>query len=367
MNMKTLEKFSNPHLASGLVKDMKRLLQRPVVFMEFCGGHTVEIIKSGIRNMLPEHLRLLSGPGCPVCVTDASDIDKAMMAANIPGVILATFGDMLKVPGTCGSLLDARSNGTDVRVIYSAAEALSIAQANPGSPVVFVAIGFETTAPTVAATVLEARQRNVQNFYLLCFHKRCPPIMREMLEAGETRLDGILCPGHVSAVIGVEPYAFIPQDYRVACAVSGFEPIDILFSLHRLCRQISTGLFDVDRVYRRGVQPGGNPTALNLMEKVFQPATDRWRGFGRVFGSGLKLKNAYSAFDAEKIFDLHDGVCEEPENCICGSILRGTKTPADCTLYGKKCLPEHPVGPCMVSPEGSCAAHLRYGGLDNFK
>lgn len=360
--MKVLEKFKSAQLAAGLADNMAGRLHRPVVFMEFCGGHTVEIVKTGLRRMLPPHIRLLSGPGCPVCVTHPSGIDKAMAAAKIPGVIVTTFGDMLKVPGSHGSLQDARARGSDVRVVYSAADAVSIARNHPHKNIVFVGIGFETTAPTIAAAVLEAREKNLRNFHLISLQKLCPPIMKEMLNAGEIKLDGILCPGHVSAVIGVEPYEFIPQNYGVACAVSGFEPLDILFSLGRLCEQIGAGRPRVDLVYRRGVRPEGNQTAIDIIAQVFEKCSARWRGFGWVSQSGLKLRQEFCDFDAEAVFDLQTESCPEPKHCICSSILRGIKSPPDCSLFGKRCRPEHPVGPCMVSSEGSCTAFLNYGG-----
>jgi hydrogenase expression/formation protein HypD len=329
--------------------------------MEFCGGHTVSITRYGIRQLLPSTIEMLSGPGCPVCVTANADLDRAIALARLPGVIITTFGDMVRVPASRSSLQQVKAQGGDVRIVYSTLDALEIARENPGKPVVFIGIGFETTAPTVAASILQAEQQGIGNYYVLSHHKLCPPVIKALLDAGEVNLDGIVCPGHVSAVIGSQPYDFIPRDYGIACAVSGFEPLDILLCVDMLVDQIESGRQGVEIAYRRGVRPEGNRAALELLYKVFEVCDGNWRGIGVVPGSGLKLRKEYERFDAGRAFPVEPGEPVEPKGCICGDILRGVKTPPDCRLFGGACDPEHPVGPCMVSGEGSCAACYRYG------
>ena len=332
--------------------------------MEFCGGHTVAIFKHGLRQLLPPHIQMLSGPGCPVCVTAACDLDKAIALGQLPGVIITSFGDMVRVPGSRSSLQQAKASGADVRVVYSAQDALAIARENPQKSVVFIGIGFETTAPTIAASILQAKQAKIKNYYVLCLHKNCPPIMKAILDLGEVRLDGILCPGHVSSVIGARPYRFLAEDYRIACAVSGFEPVDILLAVDSLVEQIESGQPIVEISYRRGVKEEGNTIALKLMHSVFESGAADWRGIGEVAASGLKINKAYERFDAEKRFEIKAPPAREPKGCICGAILRGVSTPTDCKLFRKTCTPEKPVGPCMVSSEGACAAYYEFGTND---
>jgi hydrogenase expression/formation protein HypD len=329
--------------------------------MEFCGSHTAAILRYGIRQLLPPGVELTSGPGCPVCVTDQSDIDRAVALSRLPGITLATFGDMLKVPGTLGSLAEARADGSDVRIVYSTLDALQIARDNPARRVVFLGVGFETTAPTIAASVAQAAAQGVANYAVLSLAKVCPPVVKALLAGGELKLDGIICPGHVSAITGALPFAFIPRDYGLACVIAGFEPVDILQAIDMLLAQLCEKRPAVEIAYTRGVTPGGNPHALRLMDEVFQPAAVLWRGVGVVPESGLKLKEKYAAFDAERIFDIPSPQpCRAP-GCICGEILRGVKNPKDCALFGRACTPARPVGPCMVSSEGACAAYHAYG------
>ena len=330
--------------------------------MEFCGSHTVTVFKYGIRQVLPGNIEMVSGPGCPICVTANADLDKAIALTQIPDVILATFGDMLKVPGSRSSLQGAKANGADVRMVYSTMDALNIAEDNPAKPIVFLGIGFETTAPTIAASVLQAEENRIRNYYVLSLHKLCPPVIRALLDSGEVKLSGLICPGHVSAIIGSHPWEFIAQDYGIPCVVSGFEPLDVLQSVDMLVAQVENGDSKVEIAYRRGVHPEGNRQALKLMEQVFEPCPAQWRGIGEVPDSGLKLRGKYQHFDAELAFDIDPGPPYEPTGCICGDVLRGVKTPLDCRLFGKACTPEYPVGPCMVSSEGSCAAYYLYGG-----
>ncbi len=361
--MPLTDSFADSALALALVERIKRRADtgRPVRLMEFCGSHTAAILRYGIRQLLPPGVELLSGPGCPVCVTDQSDVDRAIALCHIPGLIMASFGDMLKVPGSQGSLAEARASGADVRVVYSTLDALQIARDNPARRVVFLGVGFETTAPTIAASVARAEAEGIKNYAVLSLAKTCPPVMKALLDGGEVKLSGIICPGHVSAVIGATPYEFIPRDYGIACVVAGFEPVDILQAVDMLLKQIGEGKPAVEIAYTRGVPPQGNPVAQKLMADVFEPAAVSWRGVGEVAASGLKLRERYAAFDAERLYDIKIPAPREARGCICGEVLRGVKTPPDCALFGKACTPERPVGPCMVSGEGACAAYFNYG------
>jgi hydrogenase expression/formation protein HypD len=269
---------------------------------------------------------------------------------------------MLKVPGSHSSLQKVKADGADVRMVYSTTDALKIAEDNPSKSVVFLGIGFETTTPTVAASVIQAAEKKIRNYYIMSMHKVCPPVIKALLDSGEVKLDGLVCPGHVSAIIGSHPWEFIARDYGIPCVVSGFEPLDVLQCIDMLVAQIENGESRVEIAYRRGVRPEGNLQALNLVNEVFEPSTAQWRGIGEVADSGLKLRDKYQRFDAELAFEIDPGPTYEPKGCICGDILRGVKTPAECTLFCKACTPEHPVGPCMVSSEGSCSAHYLYGG-----
>ena len=362
--MKFLDEYRDPQLAERLVA---RIRQRPLKgmrIMEFCGGHTVAIMKHGLRQLLSSQVELVSGPGCPVCVTANADLDKAIALANQPGVMVATFGDMLKVPGSYSSLQKIRAEGGDVRVVYSAQDALEIAEKNPEASVAFIGIGFETTAPTIAASVVEAKNRGIKNYYILSLHKLCPPVIKVLLDSGETKIDGIICPGHVSAIIGSYPYEFIPRDHGIGCVIAGFEPLDILLAIDMLMAQRERGRPTVEIAYRRGVKPEGNSKALTIMETVFEVGDAEWRGIGVVQASGLKIRDAYQSFNAEYVFPIDSDPALEPEGCLCGAILRGIKTPLDCRLFGSLCTPTQPVGPCMVSSEGTCAAYYHYGVND---
>jgi hydrogenase expression/formation protein HypD len=362
--MKFVEEYRDPELGKKLLDRIHKRSRKPARLMEFCGGHTVAIFKHGLRQLLPANIKMLSGPGCPVCVTASADLDKAIALGKLPNVIITSFGDMVRVPGSRSSLQKAKAEGADVRIVYSAQDALAIARDNPGKSVVFIGIGFETTAPTIAASILQAEQEKLKNYYVLSLHKICPPIMKAILDLGEVRLDGIICPGHVSAIIGSKPYQFIADDYHIACAVSGFEPVDILLAVDKLVEQIESGQPRVEIAYRRGVKPEGNLSALRLMETVFETGDANWRGIGIVQNSGLNIKKKYEKFDAEKHFTINAGPTREPKGCICGSVLRGVSTPEECKLFRVTCTPEHPVGPCMVSSEGSCATYYQYGEGD---
>ena len=362
--MRFIDEYHNAELGKRLIDKIHRNSTRQARLMEFCGGHTVAIFKHGIRQLLPTTVEMLSGPGCPVCVTANEDLDKAIALSRLPDVIITTFGDLLRVPGSYSSLQQERAEGNDIRIVYSTLEALDIARANPERPVIFIGIGFETTAPTIAASILLAEQENMKNYYIISLHKLTPPVIKALLDSGETIINGIVCPGHVSAIIGSNPWKFIPVEYNIACAVSGFEPLDILLCISMLIEQTESEQPKVEIAYRRIVQPEGNQQALKLMEKVFEPCPAIWRGIGSLPNSGLKLKEEYQAFDALRVFNVSPDKSREPAGCLCGDILRGVKVPLDCKLFKTACTPEHPVGPCMVSSEGTCSAYYHYRGED---
>ena len=359
--MKLVSEFRNSAAASGLISRIQRESLTNVRLMEFCGGHTVTIFRYGIRQVLPATINMVSGPGCPICVTANADIDKAIALAQLPGVIITTFGDMIRVPGSYTSLQEVRAGGADVRVVYSTLDALKIAATNPAKSVVFLGIGFETTAPAIAASILQADEQKLTNYYVLSLHKVCPPVIRTLLDSGEIKLNGLICPGHVSAITGSAPWEFIAREYGIPCVISGFEPADILQTIALLVTQIENGESRVEIAYKRGVRPEGNLQALKFMDQVFEPAEAEWRGIGSVPDSGLKIKQTYREFDAENAFEIKVEKTRELQGCLCGEILRGVKTPADCSLFGKNCTPQNPIGPCMVSAEGTCAAYYQYG------
>ncbi|AKG54316.1 [NiFe] hydrogenase metallocenter assembly protein HypD [Dehalogenimonas sp. WBC-2] len=359
--MKFATEFRDSALAKKLLDNIRRKSTKPANIMEFCGGHTVAIFRYGLRDLLPPHLKLLSGPGCPVCVTSSADLDKVMALAAMPDVIITTFGDLIKVPASYGSLDRARAAGADVRTVYSTLDALDIARGNPAKKVVFVGIGFETTAPTIAAAIIQAAGEKLNNFSVISLHKVTPPVTKVLLDAGEVKLQGIICPGHVSAIVGADAWNFIPERYGIACAVSGFEPLDILHCVSLIVNQIESGEPKVETAYSRAVKDEGNPVALKMLDRVFEPATANWRGIGDIPGSGLKIRPEFAAYDADKVFDIKlDKPSKEPAGCLCGEVIRAVKTPEDCKLFRKVCTPENPVGPCMVSSEGSCAAYYHF-------
>ncbi len=359
--MKYLDEYRDPEVARRLIERIRAESRRPVRLMEICGTHTVAIFRNGIRKLLPETITLVSGPGCPVCVTSTTEIDKAIKLAGQECTV-ATFGDLIRVPGSKTSLGQEKAAGADVRIVYSSFEALKLAQADPQRRVVFLAVGFETTAPTIAATLMEAKRRGVKNFSVFCAHKIVPPALAALLGSGELKLDGFICPGHVTSIIGIEPYKPVAEGYGTPCVVCGFEPLDILQTILRLVELIQAGTPAVEIQYRRGVSPEGNPKALAAMWEVFSPAPAEWRGLGVIPGSGLALREPYQQFDAARHFDLAVPPAQDPKGCACGEVLRGVKTPPECPLYAKRCHPRNPVGPCMVSSEGTCAAYYKYAG-----
>jgi len=363
--VKFIDEYQDNKLAKGLAWQIAQRSTKTIRLMEFCGGHTHAILRHGIRQLVPETVGLRSGPGCPVCVTATADLDKAIALAHLPGVILTTFGDMIRVPGSYSSLQQAKAEGADVRIVYSTIDALEIARANPEKSVIFIGIGFETTAPTTAASILQAQHDRLENFHVLSLSKLTPPVMKALLDSGEVKLEGIVCPGHVSVIIGSHPYEFIPRDYGVACVISGFEPLDILLCIDKLVQQIEKGEPKIEIAYHRGVKPEGNRKARQLMEDVFEIGEANWRGIGIVPQSGFKMRGKYEQFDADKAFSVPVKPSREPEGCRCGDVIRGAATPLECKLFGRICTPERPVGPCMVSSEGACAAYYQFGTPEN--
>ena len=372
--MKYIDEFRNGAIALGLSKKIATLIEGhdKITIMEVCGSHTMSIYRYGLKKLLPPNIRLLSGPGCPVCVTPVSYIDAAiaMSQRSVPGltknqdIVITTFGDMMRVPGSSSSLEKERAKGAAVAVVYSTLDALSLAEKYPEKEVVFLAIGFETTAPTIAASIIEAERRGIKNYFVLTSHKVMPPVMKALLKDKELNLDGFLCPAHVSTIIGSRPYEFIAKDYHIPCVIAGFEPLDILLGIYMLLEQIVKKEARVRIQYSRVAKQEGNPTALALLDKVFEPCDVEWRGLGLIPQSGLKLRSRYARFDALTVFRI-ESEFHNPQStfngCICGDILRGIKMPSECKLFKKVCNPEHPVGACMVSSEGTCAAWYKYG------
>ncbi|MBF0559272.1 MAG: hydrogenase formation protein HypD [Nitrospirae bacterium] len=343
------------------IRSLFNKIGRPVSLMEVCGTHTVAIFKHGIRSLLPEGLKLLSGPGCPVCVTSVRDVDKAIAMARRSEVIFMTFGDMMRVPGSRQSLAEAKAEGADIRIVYSPRDCLATARDNVNKTIVFFSAGFETTAPSAAATIFEAEQQSINNFLVLSVNKLVPPALEVLLQADDVRIDGFLMPGHVSTIIGSRVYNPIAEKYGRPCVVTGFGAQDILGGIMMLLRQIAEGKASVEIQYKSVVTEDGNKKALDFIREYFEPCDSYWRGIGLLPGSGLKLRDKWRHRDADAVFDLDVPDAAEPKGCLCGLVLRGVKLPSECPMFGKACTPERPVGACMVSTEGSCAAYYRYG------
>ncbi|BBB91763.1 MAG TPA: hydrogenase formation protein HypD [Methylomusa anaerophila] len=358
MNLKTEE---IQKAAAYFTAGIERLADGPLRIMEVCGTHTVAIFRAGIRQVLPDNVELVSGPGCPVCVTPNEYLDTAVAYSRRPDTVIATFGDMMKVPGTSSTLLAEKAGGADVRMVYSPLEAVQIAQDNPGKRVIFLAVGFETTAPTAAAAVLAAVAAGVKNFFLLTAHKLVPPALTALLCLPETKVDGFLLPGHVCAITGIKPFEFLAAEFGVPSVIAGFEALDILQGVYMLAKQIHTGQAQLKNQYRRIVPADGNPVARRVMEQVFTVSHASWRGFGKIPDSGLNLNERFRHFDALHALPVEVTGSQESAGCRCGEVLRGKIKPPECPHFGRSCTPENPVGSCMVSVEGSCAAWFKYG------
>ncbi|MDI6900769.1 MAG: hydrogenase formation protein HypD [Anaerosomatales bacterium] len=360
MSTDVLAGFRDPEIARTLVSAIHETATVPAKLMEVCGTHTMAIAKHGLRDVMPGAVTLLSGPGCPVCVTANPDIDLAIEVARQPGVVLATFGDMMKVPGSYSSLAAEKADGRDVRVVYSPLDSLAIAEKEPERHVVFLGVGFETTAPTVALTIREAARRGLSNWSALSLHKTVPEALRALVNDPDVRVNGFILPGHVSTIIGIEPYRFLAEEYGVPSVITGFEPVDVLQGVLMLARQLADGRAEVEIAYKRAVMPGGNPEALRAIEEVFEPCDAEWRGIGVIPGTGLALRAEFAGYDTRTRVPVTPPEPREIRGCQCGDVLRGVVLPFECTLFARACTPEHPIGPCMVSSEGSCAAYYRY-------
>jgi hydrogenase expression/formation protein HypD len=357
--MKYVDEYRDRDLVLSLAKKLREISGKEIVLMEVCGGHTMAIHRFGLHSLLPDNIRLISGPGCPVCVSSRQFIDKTIAYSRMPGAIITTYGDLIRVPGSSTSLEKERAAGSDIRIIYSVLESLETARQNPESKVIFPGIGFETTAPSTAAAVIRAKQENISNFFVLSAHKVMPPVMKALVEEG-VKIDGFIAPGHVSMVTGTDIYDELASSYGLGVVVSGFEPADIMQSVLMLASQSESGEPKVEVQYHRAVKKEGNLLAQKILKDVFVYRDDRWRGLGLIADSGLRLRDDLSSFDAEIQFDVEVPESPEPRGCICGQVLRGLKTPADCSLFALKCTPDDPVGACMVSSEGTCATYYRY-------
>ncbi len=358
--MKYLDEFRDAQLAKPLVAELKKSATKPLRVMEVCGSHTMAIFRDGLRSILPEGFELISGPGCPVCVTSAPHMDAFISMADRKGVRVAIFGDLFRVPGTHGSLANASSRGAHVHIVYSPIDALELAKQHPEELIVFLGVGFETTTPGIAATILAAKNQKVSNFCVLSTQKVMPPPLIALLDDEELQLDGLLCPGHVSSIIGAGAYQPLVDRYGLACVVAGFETADLLNGLILLARQIGNGTPKVENTYPRVVTWDGNLRAQKVVDEIFKPSDTEWRGLGMIPGSGLAIRKSYSEFDALARLEITLPKAKEPKGCLCGQILKGIETPPDCPLFAKKCTPANPIGPCMVSSEGTCAAYHKY-------
>jgi hydrogenase expression/formation protein HypD len=358
-DMKFIDEFRDKRIAEGLIQRIRKTSARPVQLMEVCGTHTVSIFRYGIRGMLPEHIRLLSGPGCPVCVTPNSDIDLAIALSRKKNMTIVTFGDMMRVPGSTSSLQKEKAEGMDIRILYSSLDALEIAKGHPEKKIVFLAVGFETTSPTIAVAILRAKEENIQNLFFLNSQKRVPPALRALLQSKQLGIDGFILPGHVSTILGTKPYQFISKEFNLPAVITGFEPLDILQGIWLLVKQIEENRASIEIQYRRVVHEEGNPTALSKIYEVFAEDEGHWRGLGVIPESGYRFKESYREMDA-KNFDVEVEPSSENPECLCGEVLQGIKTPLECKLFKRVCHPENPIGPCMVSIEGTCHTYFKY-------
>ena len=348
-----LAAFKDPKLARGLIESIAKLSPAGgATLMEVCGTHTVAIARNGIRNLMPEGTRLASGPGCP--------IDTVIALARVPNVTIATFGDMTRVPGSTSSLLAEQAAGRSVQIVYSPLDALTLAQQNPDREIVFVGVGFETTTPLVAMAIKRAAAAGLKNFSVFGAHKNMPGALEAIINDPQLKVDALILPGHVSTIIGAEPYRFLAEKYGIPGVITGFEPVDVLQGIAMIMRQLHEGRADIEIAYARGVMPEGNPVALAAIDEVFETCTALWRGLGEIPGSGYRIREEFAQFDAVRRFQPDVEPTQDPKGCRCGDVLRGIMAPNECPLFRKVCTPENPVGPCMVSSEGSCAAYHRY-------
>ena len=355
-----LSVFRDPELARGLIHSIEKWAPEQATLMEVCGTHTVAIARNGLRTMMPEGIRLASGPGCPVCVTSNKDIDTVIALSRVPGVTIATFGDMTRVPGSTSSLLKEQAQGRSINIVYSPLDALTLAKENPDEQIVFVGVGFETTTPLVAMAIKRAKAMGLKNFSVFVAHKNMPGALETIVADPALKIDALILPGHVSTIIGVKPYEFLAQKYGIPGVITGFEPVDVLQGIAMIMRQLHEGRAEIEIAYSRGVMKEGNPVALAAIEEVFETVDATWRGLGVILGSGYAIRDEYKEFDAFARFSPEVEPTQEPKGCRCGDVLRGIMAPNECPLFRKVCTPENPIGPCMVSSEGSCAVYFRY-------
>lgn len=355
-----LSVFRDPELAKGLIHSIEKWAPENTTLMEVCGTHTVAIARNGLRTMMPEGVRLASGPGCPVCVTSNKDIDTVIALSRVPGVTIATFGDMTRVPGSTSSLLKEQAQGRSINIVYSPLDALTLAKENPDQQIVFVGVGFETTTPLVAMAIKRAKEMGLKNFSVFVAHKNMPGALETIVADPALKIDALILPGHVSTIIGVAPYEFLAEKYGIPGVITGFEPVDVLQGIAMIMRQLHEGRAEIEIAYSRGVMKEGNPVALAAINEVFTTVDATWRGLGVIPGSGYAIREEYKEFDAFERFAPDVEPTQEPKGCRCGDVLRGIMAPNECPLFRKVCTPENPIGPCMVSSEGSCAAYFRY-------
>jgi hydrogenase expression/formation protein HypD len=357
--MKFIDEYRDKDLVLKLAEEIRKTSVKSISLMEVCGGHTMSVQRFGLPSLLPPTIRLLSGPGCPVCVSDRKFIDQAIAYCRLPDIIIATYGDLIRVPGSTSSLDREKAQGRDIRIVYSVMDSLDMALKNPGKKVIFLGIGFETTAPASATAIIGAFRQKISNFFLFSSHKIMPPAMAALIDEG-VKIDGYIAPGHVSTITGTSIYSDIAEKYHLGCVISGFEPVDLMEAILMLVRQIEAGTQKVEIQYRRVVRPEGNSKAREMLEEVFELRDDWWRGLGVLPASGYGIKEKYAGFDAEKVFNVEVEPTREDKGCLCGEILKGLKNPKECKLFAKGCTPQNPVGPCMVSNEGACQAYYRY-------
>lgn len=360
--MKLNTEFRDKATVKNLVKAINALSTKPITLMEVCGGHTMSIQKFGIPSLLPKNIKLISGPGCPVCVTDRKYIDQSIAYSRMSNAIITTYGDLIRVPGSSSSLENERALGRDIRIVYSILDAIKIAEENPDKKIIFLGIGFETTTPGSAIGILTAENKGLKNFFLYSAHKVMPPAMSALIDE-DVKIDGYIGPGHVSAITGTGIYNFIAEELGLGVVIAGFEPLDLLQAILMLVKQFESGKPAVEIAYSRVVNHEGNLIAQQKVNQVFEPRDDWWRGLGILPDSGLGIRSEYAAFDAENVFEVEVEPTKKDGACICGSVLKGIAKPFECKLYGKGCTPMDPVGPCMVSSEGACHAFFKYQSL----
>jgi len=361
--MKYLSEYRSPELVDYFLKEIKQTVTKPWVIMEVCGGQTHSLVKNGLLNLLPEQVRMVHGPGCPVCVTPLNLIDKAVYLAEEKKVILCSFGDMIRVPGSKKSLLDAKAGGADIRILYSPLEAVKIASENPNKEVVFFAVGFETTAPANALSVIHAKRQGLKNYSILTSHVLVPPAMEAIINSEDNIVQGFLAAGHVCTIMGLSEYYPIVEKYKIPVVVTGFEPVDLLQGIAMLVSQLEKGEYKLENQYSRVVDEKGNPAARKVISDVFESSDREWRGIGTIPESGFELREDFSEYDANKKFNVNIAKAEESKDCIAGQVLRGLKKPHECSQFGKRCTPSNPLGAPMVSSEGACAAYYHYSNV----